>query len=149
MRKAWPIVAILVVAWLPQSGTAQENGLGILHIIKSMDLGWRPEPRETEPFNQPIPMNGNAILNYYSVDAVGMRRSAGQFTGGQPGMSVGPRIILGRGLSDRDAFEVGYLAQYQMLGSYLTPGAGPIGINQLARTIAPSSTAANSIFATG
>jgi hypothetical protein len=114
---------MVVVAWMPLVGHAQESGgsLGIMHILKSMELSWRPEPHETEPFNQPIPMNGNAILNYYSVDAVALHRN-GPSTGGEIDWSVGPRIVLGRGLSDRDAFEVGYFAQYQMNGSSFVPG---------------------------
>jgi hypothetical protein len=125
--KAWTAVAILVAALLPQLARAQENeDLSLMGWIDSLQLGWRPEPHETEPFNQPAVMNGNCILNYYQTDAIVMHRSGGQF-GGDIDWAAGPRLILGRGLSDRDAVEIVYFGLYDMNGSVFTPGgAGPM-----------------------
>jgi hypothetical protein len=128
--KGWPAVAILVAALLPQLAWAQEGeGFTLVGWIDSLQLTKRPVPIETEPFNQPLAMNGYSILNYYQTDAVVMRRSAGSFNGGEPDWSIGPRLILGRGLSDRDAIEIGYFAQYQMNGSFFTPGVNGITAN--------------------
>ena len=109
---------------------AQENeDFSLVGWIDSLQLGWRPEPHETEPFNQPIAMNGNCILNYYQTDAVVMRRSAGSFNGGELDWSIGPRIVLGRGLSDRDAVEIAYFAQYQMNRNVFVPGGSGFNLN--------------------
>jgi hypothetical protein len=133
-RKAWLAVAILVAAFLPQPGRAQDVAQTghLSEFIDSLQLGWRPEPHEMEPFNQPAAMNGYSILNYYQTDAIAMRRSAGSFNGGELDWSVGPRIVLGRGLSDRDAFEIGYFAQYQMNGNVFVPGGAGFNVNNRA-----------------
>lgn len=132
-RKAWLAAAVLVAALLPRTAQAQEdNGLSLVSFIESLQLGQRPVPIDTEPFNQPIAMNGNCILNYYVTDAVAMRRTGGSFAGGELDWSVGPRLILGRGLSDRDAVEIGYFAQYQMNGSYFNPGGAGFNLNNRA-----------------
>lgn len=131
--KAWPAVAILVAALLPQLAQAEEHeGFSLMGWIESLQLGKRPVPIETEPFNQPAVMNGFAILNYYQTDAVVMRRSAGSFNGGELDWSIGPRLVLGRGLSDRDAFEIGYFAQYQMNRNVFTPGVNGLTANNRA-----------------
>jgi hypothetical protein len=127
-RSGWLTVALFAVVLLPRTAQAQE-GTGLKGFIDSLQLGWRPEPHETEPFNQPIAMNGNCILNYYQTDAVILHRSAGSF-GGDMDWSVGPRLILGRGMSDRDAFEIGYFAQYQMNGSFFNAGGTPLNFRE-------------------
>ena len=129
-QKAWHVLAILAAALLPQLAQAQENeGLSLMGWIDSLQLTQRPVPIETEPFNQPLAMNGNCILNYYQTDAVVMRRSAGSFNGGEPDWSIGPRLILGRGMSDRDAIEIGYFAQYQMNANVFAPGVNGFTAN--------------------
>ena len=127
-RKAWLAAALAALVFAP-GVNAQEGGGGLMGFIDSLQFSWRPEPHEMEPFNQPMAMNGVCILNYYVEDAVIMHRSSGPFAG-DVDWSAGPRLLLGRGLSDRDAFEFAYFAQYDMNGSFFNPGGPPTMMNQ-------------------
>lgn len=124
-RKVW-LAAIFLALLAPPLVHAQEGERGgLAGFIDSLQLTWKPEPHDAEPFNQPIPMNGNCILNYYTMDAVILHRTGDGFAGDMD-WSVGPRLILGRGMSDRDAIEIGYFAQYDMNGSFYNAGGVPL-----------------------